>query len=43
MNEDLIQLEEMFQDENLANFFILLDELERKQKQRNNSDNEVEI
>ena len=38
MNEDLIQLEEVFQDENLASFFILLDELDRKQKQRDNSE-----
>lgn len=36
MNEDLLRLEEVFQDENLARLFILLDELDRKQKQRDN-------
>jgi hypothetical protein len=43
VNEDLIQLEEVFQDESLARLFILLDELDRKQKQRQNNDKDVEI
>jgi len=29
--------------QNLASFFILLDELDRKQKQRNNNDKGVDI
>ena len=43
VNEDLIQLEDVFQDESLARLFILLDELDRKQKQRQNNDKDVEI
>jgi len=38
VSEDLLQLEEVFQDENLARLFILLDELDHKQKQRDNSE-----
>jgi hypothetical protein len=38
VNEDLFQLgEDKIQDENLVRLFILLDELDRKQKQRDNS------
>lgn len=38
MNEDLLKLEEVLQDENLARLFIFLDELDRKQKHRDNSE-----
>lgn len=44
MNDDLFQLgKDEVQDGNLASFFILLDELDRKQKQRNNIVKEVDI
>jgi hypothetical protein len=44
VNEDLIQLgKDEVQDQNLASLFILLDELDRKQKQRNNNDKRADI